>query len=68
MKVFGKNVVCMSYRSYTFKQMIVFYILTGNRTVPRLQLGKATGDTKNKKKLTNNPPKAPKPKAEPGHY
>ena len=26
------------------------------------------GDKKRKKKLTNNPPKAPKPKAEPGHY
>ena len=26
------------------------------------------GDQKKKKKLTNNPPKAPKPKAEPGHY
>ena len=30
--------------------------------------GKATGETKKEKNLTNNPPKAPKPKAEPGHY
>ena len=33
-----------------------------------LVCGKATGETKKEKKLTNNPPKAPKPKAEPGHY